>query len=429
MASASIHQAIPSATVLAPVSDRERIQVIDALRGFALLGILLVNMGLFSAPFIGWVIGVPRGEAPVDRAAEFGVLWLATGKFYPLFSFLFGLGMSIQMARATERSVNFARRYARRLLVLLVFGLAHALLLWNGDILFIYALVGFVLMLFRNARPKTLLIWAAVLLTLPFVLAILSAAANAVFLSAMPMNAMTTGDFDLDRLLKDLYAQAVAVYGRGAWGQIFVWRAIEWIIVLIAFTFNSALQILGLFLLGLYAGKTGLLQNTDAHRRLFAIGARVALPVGLAANALIAWGMVREGNALTSGVMALAQAFHLFFGPLLTFGYLSAIVLLSEQAWARRLLAPLSAAGRMALSNYLMQSVICTTIFYSYGLGLYGQMGAGAGVLLSLVIWVIQLPISMIWLRFFQFGPLEWVWRALTYGKAPAMRRQGAAAL
>ena len=429
MASASIPQAVPSAAVLAPVSERERIQVIDALRGFALLGILLVNMGLFSAPFIGFVMGIPRGETSLDRAAEFGVLWLATGKFYPLFSFLFGLGMSIQMTRATKSGVNFARRYARRLLVLLVFGMAHALLLWNGDILFIYALVGFVLMLFRNARPKTLLIWAVALLALSFATAILSAIANAVFLSAMPMDAMSMGGFDLDAFLKDLYAQTVAVYGRGAWAQIFVWRAIEWTITLIAFMFNSALQILGLFLLGLYAGRTGLLQYPDAHRRLFVIGARVALPVGLAANALIAWVTVREGSALTSGLMLLAQAFQLVFGPLLTFGYLSAIVLLSEQAQARRLMAPLSAAGRMALSNYLTQSVICTTIFYSYGLGLYGQVGAAAGVLLSLVIWAIQLPVSMIWLRFFQFGPMEWAWRALTYGKAPAMRRQDAVAL
>lgn len=412
----------------APVSEGERIQVIDALRGFALLGILLVNMGIFSAPFIGSVIGIPRGETPLDHAAEFGVWWLATGKFYPLFSFLFGMGMSIQLARATERGANFTRRYARRLLALLAFGLAHALLLWNGDILFIYALMGFVLMLFRNARPRTLLIWAIVLLALPFALALLSALASSAFLSAMPADMTAMGGFDLNRMFADLYAQTVEVYSRGTWGQIFVWRAIEWIIALIAFAFNSAPQILGLFVLGLCAGKAGVFQNIDAHRRLFTLGARVALPAGLLINALIAWLAVTAGSAFTSGALAFAQAFLLLCGPLLTFGYLSAIVLVSQRAEARRLLAPLSAAGRMALSNYLMQSVICTTIFYSYGLGLYGQMGAAVGILLSLVIWAIQLPVSMIWLRFFQFGPMEWVWRALTYGKAPAMRRQNVAA-
>ncbi len=429
MTSANTDVTASSGTSLRPVGERERIPVIDILRGFALLGILLVNMGIFSAPFIGSVIGIPRGETPLDRAAEFGIWWLATGKFYPLFSFLFGLGMSIQLARATERGANFTRRYARRLLVLLAFGLGHALLLWNGDILFIYALMGFLLMLFRNARPRTLLIWAAVLLALPFGLALLSAIAGGAFLTAMPADMGSMGGFDLNRMFSDLYAQTVQVYSRGAWGQIFVWRAIEWIIVLIAFAFNSAPQILGLFVLGLYAGKTGIFQNIEAHRRLFTLGARVALPLGLLSNALIAWLAVNADSAFTSGQMAFAQAFLLVCGPLLTFGYLSVIVLAAQREGARRLLAPLGAAGRMALSNYLMQSVMCTTIFYSYGLGLFGQVGAAAGVVLSVVIWAVQLPISMIWLRFFQFGPMEWVWRALTYGKAPPMRRQPVAAL
>lgn len=429
MVSAGTDAAVSSGASLTPIGEGERIVVIDMLRGFALLGILLVNMGLFSTPFIGSVIGIPRGETPLDHAAEFGVWWLATGKFYPLFSFLFGLGMSIQLARAAERGANFTRRYARRLLVLLAFGLGHALLLWNGDILFIYALMGFLLMLFRNARPGTLLIWAVVLLALPFALALLSGIVNAAFLAALPVDAMARDGLDFNQMFADLYAQTLAVYSRGTWGQIFVWRAIEWIIVLIAFAFNSALQILGLFVLGLYAGKMGVFQNIEAHRRLFTLGARVALPAGLLTNALVAWLATRPGDALMSGTIVFAQTLLLLCGPLLTFGYLSVIVLAAQREKARRLLAPLAAAGRMALSNYLMQTVICTTIFYSYGLGLHGQVGAAAGVVLSVALWAVQLPISMVWLRFFQFGPLEWVWRALTYGSRPAMRRRPVAAL
>lgn len=422
--------AVSSTASLTPVDEGERILVIDILRGFALLGILLVNMSIFSAPFIGSLIGVPRGNTPIDHAAEFIIWWLATGKFYPLFSFLFGLGMSIQLARAAEHGANFTRRYARRLVVLLLFGLAHALLVWNGDILFIYALIGFLLMLFRNARPKTLLIWAGVLLALLFGLGVLSAIVNTAFLSAMPLEAMARDGLDIHRLFADLYARTVEVYSRGSWGQIFVWRAIEWVIVLIAVGFNSTPQILGLFVLGLYAGKVGIFQQMDAHRRLFMLGARLALPVGLVINAAIAWLALTAEDGLTSGNLVFAQTFLLLGGPLLTYGYLSVIVLTAQRILAspgerlRRLLNLPTAAGRMALSNYLMQSIVCTLIFYSYGLGLYGQVGAAAGLLLSIVIWAVQLPISALWLRFFRFGPLEWIWRSLTYGKPPAMRRR-----
>jgi uncharacterized protein len=405
---------------VAPVAASERIDVMDILRGFALLGILLVNMGIFSFPFLATLTGTPRGNSPLDAAAEFIIQWLATGKFYPLFSFLFGAGMTLQMARIEERGGKVGRFMARRLLILMGFGLLHALLIWNGDILFIYGLTGLALVLFRKLEPKMLLIWAGVLFAIPFVLALLSAGSTAL------LGGMAAGGaqgFDTMGFLREFEQRAIQVYGSGTWSEIFVWRAIEWLIFLVFTLFGQWLQLLALFLVGMVFIKRGYLQNTSEHLPLFRRGLRLGLGIGLPANFIIAL-LDASGSSMTSVLPALGQAMALLAGPLLTLGYISAFVLLTQsEAWRQRC-APLAAAGRMALSNYLVQSIVCTLIFYSFGLGLYGQVGAFAGLVLSVVIWLVQLPISMLWLSKFRFGPFEWLWRTLTYGKAQPMSKQ-----
>lgn len=404
----------------APLDDAERIALVDVLRGFALLGILAVNMSLFSASWIGFAIGLPRGSSPADALAEFVITALGTSKFYPLFSLLFGFGMSIQLERAQRRGASFARLFVRRMLVLLAFGLGHALLLWNGDILVTYALIGLVLILFRNVPPRTLLVWAAVLFAIPFVLGlsngVLGVIAGRSFMAGQ-------GGFDVNAMLADLARRAEDVYARGTWPQIFIWRAVEWVVLSAATAFATAPQVLGLFLLGVYAGKAGLFRDIGAHAPLFRAGLRFGLGVGLPANALIAVGQAAGRGDVFSPFTGLAQPFLLVVGPLLAAGYVSAFALFGRDPDRLRRLAPLAAAGRMALSNYLMQSLICTTIFYSYGLGLFGRVGALAGLGLTLAIWLAQLAVSTLWMRAFRYGPAEWLWRALAYGRRPPMRR------
>jgi uncharacterized protein len=167
MTAASIDPPVTTGAV--PVAASERIGSLDVLRGFALLGILLVNMGFFSHTWVTGVTGTLRCETALDHAAEFVIIWLGTSKFYVLFSFLFGLGFSIQLIRWQARGEGGAGRMIRRLLALMGFGLLHALLIWNGDILFLYALFGLILILFRNAKPRTLVFWAIGLLAVPFV--------------------------------------------------------------------------------------------------------------------------------------------------------------------------------------------------------------------------------------------------------------------
>ncbi|MBO9337692.1 MAG: DUF418 domain-containing protein [Chloroflexus sp.] len=397
---------------ITPTPAHERIDLFDILRGFALLGILIVNMGIFSFPFIAQITRTPRGDSVLDYATEFLIMALATWKFYPLFSFLFGLGMWMQIERIQAVGGNPGRFMVRRLLVLMGFGLIHSLLIWNGDILFVYALVGLVALLFRKVQPRTLLIWAGVLVAIPVIFGTGFVALGTLLAGDM------SGAAEGMAMFRDLEQRTIEIYARGSWGEIFVWRTIEWLLFQFFFFLDGImLQILALFLIGMYFGKRQIFQRLNekpaSERRLPAGG--VCLVVGLIANLVLAWQI--QVTDPSSPLAELWPILILVAGPILSYGYLALFVALTSTAAWRRRLQPLAAVGRMALSNYILQSIICTLIFYSYGLGLFGQVGAFAGLLISIVIWVGQIGISRLWLRHFQYGPLEWVWRSLTYGK------------
>lgn len=239
-----------------PVAASERIRSLDVLRGFALLGILLVNMGFFSHTWVTAVTGTMRGETALDHAAEAAIIWLATSKFYVLFSFLFGLGFSIQMIRWQARGEGGAGRMIRRLLVLMGFGLLHALLIWNGDILFLYGFYGLVLILFRNARPRTLFIWAAGLILVPFLFGL--GLAGLSVLGASVQGTGPAGRPDMPgspAWFLALEQDVIDTYARGTWGEIFTWRAIEWLVFLGIQGIASGLTILAMFCVGLAVGK------------------------------------------------------------------------------------------------------------------------------------------------------------------------------
>jgi len=398
---------------ITPTPAHERIDLFDILHGFALLGILIVNMGIFSFPYIAQFTRTPRGDSVLDYATEFLIMALATWKFYPLFSFLFGLGMWMQIERIQAVGGNPERFMVRRLLVLMGFGLIHALLIWNGDILFVYALVGLVALLFRKVQPRTLLIWAGVLVAIPVIFGTGFVALGT--LLAVDMSGAAEGM----AMFRDLEQRTIEIYARGSWAEIFVWRAIEWLLFqFFLFLDGGMLQILALFLIGMYFGKRQIFQRLNekpaSERRLPA--GSVCLVAGLTVNLALAW-QIQVTNPL-SPLAGLWPVLILVAGPILSYGYLALFVTLTRTDVWRHRLQPLAAAGRMALSNYISQSIICTLIFYSYGLGLFGQVGAFAGLLISIVIWVVQLGISLLWLRRFQYGPLEWAWRSLTYGKS-----------
>jgi uncharacterized protein len=409
---------------VAPVSQAERVQIVDILRGFALFGILLVNMAIFYAPFQQILFPADPAAAWYDRAATWLIHFLAESKFYTLFSMLFGLGLTLLMDRIQARGGRFAPLYLRRLFVLLLIGLVHAFLIWPGDILIVYALLGVLLIFFRKAKPRTLLIWAVILIAIP-ILFNLGAQALIEVGRAVP-----EGAAQIDAAMAEVEAGYLAdveranrVYANGSFGEITAQRAYDYTSLGLLSFFALGFNVLGLFLIGIYFGKRQIFQNLETNLPLLRKMLLWGLLIGLPANAIYATLIMDTARFAPSGAIVIATLVQGVGAPLLMLGYVAALSLLSmTPAWGARLKA-LAPVGQMALTNYLTQSIVCTLIFYGYGLGLFGKIGAAAGILLTIVIFLLQIPFSHWWMRRFRYGPAEWLWRSLTYLKLQPMRR------
>lgn len=414
----------PTNAPLSPVQQTERLQIVDVLRGFALFGILLVNMTIFSRPIQAVLFPVDPATPWFDRGAEWVIHFLGEGKFYALFSLLFGLGLTLQMERIEQRGGRFVPLYLRRLLILLGIGMIHAFLIWMGDILIMYALTGLMLILFRKAKPRTLLIWMVILIALPLVFTIAATSLIALGRSIPEGEAQirqvfaeTTAAFETDM------ARAYQVYATGSFSEITAQRIADYTSMGVSAFFVMGFNVLAMFLLGVYFGKRELFRNLEANRGLFHKLLIWGLILGLAGNGLYATMILTLPRIEPSWALLLATIGQTIGAPLLMLAYVAALCLLAlSPTWGERLkvLAPV---GQMALTNYLSQSIICTLIFYGYGLGLFGQVGAAAGIGLTIVIYGLQIPISHWWMRRFRFGPAEWLWRSLTYGRRQPLKR------
>jgi uncharacterized protein len=395
----------PAPLPAVPVRAEERITVIDCLRGAALLGILIANMRGFNAPLAAYMRPSLMWTWMPDRFAQALVDWLVSGKFITIFATLFGIGFAIQMDRAASRGYG-ASVYARRMAVLLLIGLVHAFGLWWGDILVPYAVCGFFLLLFRRRSQRALLIWGNALYWLLMVLFV------GFYVATLFGVSMPQPPDGADEIQK-----TIAAYSTGSIRDVFVTRAGEWAMANSFVLFLT--NILGIFVIGLYIWRQGYLRHPADHIDWWRRGQRLGLAVGLIGNfVMVAVDWVFKPNPmLPTAVTTVMMVVRMVAVPALSLGYASTIVLLWQNpAWQRRLM-PFSYVGRMALTNYLMQSLICTTIFYSYGLGLYGRVGPLADLLLAFVIYGLQVPFSRWWLASHRYGPMEWVWRRLTYGR------------
>lgn len=429
-----------------PVTASERIATLDVLRGFALLGILLVNIAFFAHPISDpFNFGADQGGA--NATVAWLTAFLAQGKFYPLFSLLFGLGFAVQLERARASGRGFVPVYLRRLLVLLAIGVLHGVFVWAGDILTVYALLGFLLLLLGMARSRWLLIFAVMAFLLQFLMATGVAFSMQTLASCSPvLNAQSTGETAaLDPALveacsapgmtamQDGFAQAQAemaalrdaawpAYTAGSYMDVTDIRAQEFGMMLSNMGFFG-LQVLAMFLFGAWLGRSGHFARVGEHRRFFRNALIVAVVAGLPLSAWFANISMRiDFSNMFDPSIGWSFLVNLFAGSLLAVGYAAAIAL-AMQARAARWLGVLAPVGRMALTNYLAQSVICTLIFYSYGFGLMEQR-PGALAMLGIVLGVYLLEVlwSHWWLNRFAFGPMEWAWRALTYFRRPPMR-------
>lgn len=410
-----------------PIATRERIHAMDVLRGVALLGILLMNIEGLAGPLNGSLTGLDPALTGADRVADALVCIFVQGKFYTLFSLLFGMGFAVMMARTQASGRPFARVYLRRSFALLGIGLAHMLLVWSGDILTLYALLALVLLAVFARVPTRVLPWLAVGLYLVPSLLGLGLGALGSLAQLDPAGAKAFNQALADSATAwaaDIQAQRVA-FGSGDYltATRQRWHDLASILQLLAFV---GWQILGMFVLGMWFVRSGAIAQPQLHAPLYGGLRRIALPTGLALMLCSFAILPTLDMGRLDIVSASASAIAAVASLLMSLGYLAWIVRGLESPWTAAPLATVAPAGRMALTNYLMQSLICTWLFYGYGLGAFEQLPRAWQVPFALGLFALQVVLSRAWLAHFRFGPAEWVWRTLTYGAAQPMRREKA---
>ncbi|MFW5754922.1 MAG: DUF418 domain-containing protein [Marinilabiliaceae bacterium] len=408
---------------LSPTGASERIIILDILRGFALLGILMVNMQWMNAPVAVSFSPVSLWESMPDQIADFLIRAFFESKFYVLFSLLFGYGFWLFLQKPAESPEQTVRTYVWRLVLLFFFGVFHVLVLWAGDILVWYALLGLLFVLFRQKSDKDLIKWTIGLLLVPVVLTAFFTLLIQLAMSVPEAASEVEAAFEeQEAQMAALIESAMETFRSGSFGEIFQMRLKEYGLLLPAIVFFYP-NVLAMFLVGMYAARKGYLNNIEANlgffRKLLRWGLFLGIPLNIIYGVLAVNLPANEMNWL----QVLSLILKGFGGPLLTLGYVSAIVLAFFRGAFMKFFIWLAPVGRMALTNYLMQSIIAVILFHSYGFGLYGQVSLWQGMILTVVIFSLQIPFSNIWLRHFRFGPFEWLWRSLTYWKWQPMKR------
>lgn len=408
---------------------KNRIHLVDAMRGFALAGIVMVH---FMEQYLGNM--PPEGHRnytqqwPLDRLLEGLAFVFIRGKGFALFSFMFGLSFALQMERAAARAPDrdFRPRFAWRLMILLGIGFFHSLI-YRGDILMVYCLLGLPLMLFYHVPDRWL--WTVALLLM-------------LGLPRVSMHWLASGSSQQDAASAALMNEQQAkrhyhALATGAVMDMISNNATEGFTNRMNFQFGPiarGYQTFAYFLLGLWAGRRRLFAEIEAHQpfihKMFKWCGLLTLAIPLAAGLL--WWISRAAGAggqpagppsgmptLTSWPMILGLGLYDLWNMIMTFFYIAAFILLFQRPGARRYLIHLAPVGQMALTSYVLQSIIGGLVFFGYGLGLLGKVGNTVSLSIALVVFGSQIWFCQWWLRHFRFGPLEWLWRSLTY-----LRRQ-----
>ena len=458
-------------TDLTATPGKDRIVELDLMRGFALFGILLVNMQFFGFPFYTAVSELNPLNNSLDPAASALLGIVFEGKFITLFSFMFGLGFWIFVSRARAKGRTAGPLFLRRLFILGLIGAAHAFLFWAGDILLFYALLGLVMMLFLNRTDKTLKVWIVLLPVLHILFIVAFVGVFSIGMSVPEAAESITESMDEARLeLEAMAASAMEIYRTGTFAEMMEIRRQELGFAYQGFILGGVglFYLLAVFLAGMYAGRAGWF--TGIAERLPALRRRVPWML------LFGFACAITGFMLMSGADLIMPGWHmplyifLFIvgTPALTASYV--ILLLSayhrfgkkERAHAgsgesgaagNDLTDPVNGSGstetsahdasyssgdrlgrgwfwpalrdtgRMSLTVYLTQSLVMTTIFYGYGLGLYGSMPVWMMIPVAVVFFAVQMVLARLWMERFTMGPVEWLWRAATYGRFTPLKK------
>ncbi len=389
-----------------PTRPSERIHEIDIIRGLALFGILMVNMSFFKSPlfFYRYPSNYPEG---IEQISAWIIQLIFTGKFYAIFSFLFGLGFYIFMERTLAKDLELVPLYRRRLFALLAFGFIHLVVFWTGDILFSYALVGFILLGFRDQPLESVGKWIIGLF-------IVTLALNGIFGLLASAGEIAAGDqysTNMSEMIKD----AILVYREGSFKELLVFRVINELPYVIFSMVLWVPAVLGFFLCGLYVGKKGIFNDLPGHGPLFKKIRNRGLPLGaffLVIYILVETGAWPVSEVFRPSILAMSNyAASIFLFP----AYAATALLALQTDMGSKIFSPVAAAGRMALTNYLSQTLICVILFNGFGFGFYARVTIAEGILITLAIYLVQVGWSNLWLSRFRYGPMEWFWRVLTY--------------
>lgn len=381
-----------------PVGSKERIATLDVLRGFSLLGILLVNMFGFYLPMphiadlSNWF-----SEAQDIILQQLLDIYVQSS-FYPLFSMLFGYGLAMQFLKAKQTGTNFYRFAPKRMVILFAVGMLHAIFIWWGDILATYAFCGVFLIALMRLPAKWLLTMAIVV----------NGLFHAFILSLYKVSGMFT--MTTDSLSVDIEAiqSAITAYGVGTWADAFSQRLVDLSIQMSAFMWISALfTILPYMLIGAALAKWRLIERAKEKLIIWFVLALVGIGVGIYVKSLPIAGAQTLGNEYLQVYIG---------GPILALGYLAVVTLLMQLPVIAKILTPVAKAGRMSMTLYIMQSIVCTALFYNWGFSLYGKVDVQMGIFIALAIYVSQLLIAELYFTKFKQGPLEAAMKRLTYG-------------
>jgi uncharacterized protein len=410
---------------LAPVQTNEREKFMDVLRGFAILGIFIANLGGFS-----WYNGDAKVTSPyllpkADDTMEFLHHLFIEGKFYSIFSLLFGWGIALQFKRAELKGINPLPTVRRRLLFMLLLGAIH-LLMWTGDIVFFYAMLGFILLPLRKFSNKTLLITGAFLILSPILLywlkmtwPVLNYPAELMIKTGMKVeNAMFT--------IKSEEGFMTILKEGNWWDQLKINIGGFFYRYQYLFFVSRIPKVIGMFLIGYVIGHSDFYKNILQHKKILYWIIGLGLVIGLPANYLLAQYMSNDmGDYWQLKTKGLYQtiAYALGVAPL-ALAYVGLFMLSFQTVAGKKILSVLAPVGKMAFSNYIMHSLIGNFVFLGAGLGYMGQVGPVYYTLFGVCIFILQIILSTIWLKYFNYGPLEWLWRSATYKKWQPMRKQ-----
>jgi uncharacterized protein len=396
-----------------PITGKDRIKTIDIIRGFALFGIFLVNMPAFHSPVFMKSFYTQGVEySGVDYWVDVFFSLFVEMKFFTIFSFLFGLGFFIFMSRAEEKSLGVKALYLRRIFALFLFGVIHVIALWFGDILHTYAVAGLFLLFFYKRKIKTILIWAFSLLVVLNLLFSLSL--------FMPNEMVIAMEETNAQGFEENLVEYVEIYTQAGFLEWVSYRFETEVGFVASNLIPALIPVFAMFLFGLAAGKAGVFHQVNNHLRLLK---NVRLLTFLISIPLVIMLALLKLDILDFGFKQLfaIQLFKSLTGTSLCFFYISTLTLMLRKENWQKILRPLGSAGQMALTNYLMQTIVSVLIFV--GFGFYGKVSLVTGTILCVVIFALQMMFSTFWLKKFRFGPFEWLWRSFTYMKVQKLKR------